>query len=141
MRDADAMRHAYVAPSLAHCASRLCADEALRSSLGFAPWVVRVATDGQIVGWGGLSVDPEQPGWGLEVSYDFARTAWGCGYATELVVLSLAHAFGPMAAPEVHAFAKPQNAASIRVLEKCGFSRLRFEPALERDHYLVTAQR
>jgi RimJ/RimL family protein N-acetyltransferase len=96
------------------------------------------AADNQVVGWGGLSVDPEEPEWGLEVSYAFAPAAWGRGYATELVRFSVAYAQGPLSAREVHAFARPENTASLRVLAKAGFSYLRFESTLERNHYIVT---
>jgi RimJ/RimL family protein N-acetyltransferase len=139
MSDAAAMQYTYIAPTLDHCSVRLGAYEAMRPRLGFAPWVARLSEDSEPIGWGGLSVDPEEPEWGLEVSYAFSPSAWGKGYATELVRISLAHAFGPLSAQEVHAFAKPENAASVRVLEKCGFSLLRYEPRLTRSHYLVQA--
>ena len=74
-----------------------------------------------------------------EVGYAFARAAWGLGYATELVQFSLTYAFGVLAALEVHAYAKPANTASHRVLGKCGFNLLRYEPSLERNHYLRSA--
>jgi [ribosomal protein S5]-alanine N-acetyltransferase len=137
MGDASAMQHTYIAPSLARCSERLVVYEFTRQTLGFAPWVVRCAQTGQIVGWGGLSVDPEDPAWGLEVSYAFSPAAWGRGYATELVRFSIGYAFRELKAPEVHAFAKPENQASIHVLNKSTFRFLRYEPSLERNHYLV----
>jgi RimJ/RimL family protein N-acetyltransferase len=141
MADASAMQHTYVATSYEHCLARLQAYEATRKTLGFAPWVVRAAQDGQVVGWGGLSIDPLEPEWGLEVIYAFAPRAWGLGYATELVQASLGFAFNNLGVPEVHAFAKQENAASARVLQKCGFSLLRYEPALERDHFVAASTR
>jgi ribosomal-protein-alanine N-acetyltransferase len=140
MSISSAMAHTYVAPSLEHCSSRLKAYEDMRSTLGFAPWVVRTQQEGSIVGWGGLSIDPEAPEWGLEVSYAFAPGSWGQGFGTELVQASLAHAFDILQAPEVHAFAKPQNVGSVRVLEKNGFALLRYEPLLKRNHYLVARE-
>lgn len=138
MSDASSMRHTYVAPSVEQCLARLSAYEAMRPTLGFAPWVVRPLESGQVIGWGGLSVDPEEPEWGLEVSYAFSPGVWGKGYATELVMYSLAHAFSVLNAPKVSAFAKPENQASIRVLHKSGFRLLRYEPSLQRNHYLAT---
>ena len=139
MSDAPQMRHTYVAPSFEHCLSRLSAFEAKRPTLGFAPWVVCTEEEDEVIGWGGLSVDPEEPEWGLEVSYAFAPGAWGRGYATELVQYSLGHAFEALLASEVHAFAKPENEASVRVLHKAGFKILRYEPSLQRNHYVATA--
>ena len=139
MSDPKAMQHTYVAPSLEHCAERLGGYERMRLKSGFAPWVVRRLETSEVLGWGGLNVDPEAPQWGLEVGYAFARAAWGLGYATELVQFSLTYAFGVLAALEVHAYAKPANTASHRVLGKCGFNLLRYEPSLERNHYLRSA--
>jgi RimJ/RimL family protein N-acetyltransferase len=139
MRDAQSMRHTYVAPSLEHCQDRLSAYEAQRATLGFAPWVVRLRATGELIGWGGLSLDPDEPEWGLEVSYALAPQAWGQGCATELVRFSVAHAFAVLSAQEVHAFAKPHNTASVRVLSKSGFALLRHEPRLQRDHFLIRA--
>lgn len=137
MGDAHAMRHTYVAPSLEHCRDRLRAYEAQRPTLGFAPWALRLRMTGDLIGWGGLSLDPDEPEWGLEVSYALAPRAWGQGYATELVQFSVAHAFAVLSAQEVHAFAQPHNTASVRVLSKSGFALLRHEPRLQRDHFLI----
>ena len=135
MSDAQAMQHTYIAATLEQCSDRLGAYEDMRSTLGFAPWVARVDEDTEPIGWGGLSIDPEEPEWGLEVSYAFSPSTWSKGYATELVQVSLAYAFGPLCAQEVNAFAKKENAASVRVLEKCDFRLLCYEPRLKRNHY------
>ena len=139
MSQTEAMRYTYVAPTLEHCAARLRAYEEMRRTHGFAPWVVFNSGDSEPIGWGGLSVDPEAPQWGLEVGYAFNPAHWGSGYATELVQCSVAHAFSVLAVREVRAFAMPENAGSVRVLEKCGFHLVRYEPSLQRNHYLVTA--
>ena len=137
MSNASAMEHTYVAPSLEECCARLNAYEAMRATLGFAPWVVSAVETGKAVGWGGLCVDPEEPEWGLEVIYALSPIVWGKGYATELVLFSLAYAFGPLSARQVHAFARSENGRSVRVLEKCGFNHLRYEPRLQRSHYVA----
>lgn len=140
MSNAEAMQYTYVASSIDQCARRLHTYEELRSRDGFAPWVVERTNTGRVVGWGGLSIDPEIPGWGLEVSYAFSPDCWGLGFASELVLFSVTHAFERLSAAEVHAFAMPQNAASIRVLEKCGFKMLRYEPSLSRNNYVISRQ-
>jgi len=68
---------------------------------------------------GRLYDDPFDRGWGLEIGYWFARSAWGQGYATDLVSASLAFA-RERCVPLVSAFARPANGASCRVLEKSG---------------------
>jgi len=71
---------------------------------------------------------------GLEVGYWFSPSAWGHGFASELVEASLvfAHGRGVM---QVSAFARPENAASCRVLEKAGFRKERFVESLARNLY------
>ena len=139
MSNAGAMRFTYVAPSLQDCEARLSAYESMRSTLGFAPWVVLSQQDSRVIGWGGLSVDPTEPQWGLEVSYVFGQSYWGNGFATELVEYSLAHAFTTLSAKEVNSFVMPENVASIKVLQKCGFQLLRYESRLKRNHYRMSA--
>lgn len=133
------MRFTWVAPSLDECAARLQAHEDSRARFGFAPWVAVDRSEGGVVGWGGLAVDPGDPGWGPEVVYFFDSAHWGRGLATELVQAAMRHAFEDLSLSQVSAFAMPDNLASIRVLQKCGFDFLRYEDALERNHYLISA--
>ena len=139
--DAAAMRFTYCAPSLEACSHRLWKYEAMRTSHGFAPWVVLDRSDAKLIGWGGLGVDPLDPDWGPEISYFFHPAYWGRGLATELVAHCIEHAFHTLALSEVSAFAMPENVASIRVLEKSGFTFLRYEPSLARNHYRISADR
>src|SRR5262245_11961570 len=133
LKDPDAMRYTYVAPSLQACSKRLAAWEQHGHALGFAPWVVRVGEPARIVGWGGLGVDPDDPAWGPEVIYAFHPDVWGKGYASELVRRSLRLAYSKLRLPHVDAFAHPENAPSIAVLRKCGFSQIGYEPSLHRN--------
>ena len=110
---------------------------ALESTLGFAPWTVILRTEARVIGWGGLSIDPFDPGWGVEVSYFFHPAYWGRGYATELLHATLQHGFDTLSLPAIGAFVRPANVASVRVLEKCGFTLLGYEPRLERNRYVV----
>ena len=133
----DAMRFTCFASTLEEFSRRLRAFEDSRARLGFAPWVVVDRSESRLIGWGGLNVDPLDPGWGNEVSYWFDPAYWGRGLATELVWRSLSHAFDTLSLSRVSAFAMPDNIASIRVLEKCGFAFLRYEPSLGRNRYEI----
>jgi len=135
--DRQHMKYTSWAESRDVCEKRLRLYANCRQSNGFAPWTVVLRETGQIVGWGGLKLDLIAPEWGIEVSYFIHQSCGGRGYATELVRASLKHGFEDRAQPKIGAFARPQNPASIRVLEKCGFKFLRYEPALERNHYEV----
>ncbi len=56
----------------------------------------------------------------LELGYRLRRAAWGRGLATEGSRTLLRHAFEVLDQPAVDACARPDNAASIRVMVHCG---------------------
>jgi ribosomal-protein-alanine N-acetyltransferase len=133
----DAMRYTFCATSRDESDQRLRAYAKLEEEIGFAPWTVLLRETSHIIGWGGLNVDPFDPGWGVEIAYFFDPEYWGKGYATELVLMSICYGFDHIGLPEIQAFAHPENMASIRVLEKCGFEYVCFEPRLGRNHYTI----
>jgi RimJ/RimL family protein N-acetyltransferase len=133
--DKSVMRFTQAHPSLDHTHHYLQAHEANREKTGHAPWVVLEKSRNKIIGFGGLYEDPFEPGWGLEVGYYFAPSAWGKGYATELVRFCLALLRQSRALCEVKAFAHPENAASRSVLLKAGFTEERFIPSMNRHLY------
>lgn len=75
-----------------------------------------------IVGSGGYKNPPTDPD-GIEVGYGIAARHQGRGYASLALRLLLADAWALTAAPLVFATVRPDNPASLRVLEKCGFAR------------------
>jgi ribosomal-protein-alanine N-acetyltransferase len=130
--DAEAMRHTHHDATLRACRRRVLVHEWFRRRNGYAPWTIVVKQDCRIIGWGGLYNDPFDPGWGVEVGYYFHPSAWGRGYGSELVNACMDVADRVLALPEVRAFARPENTASRRVLEKAGFAVVEFIPAMER---------
>lgn len=67
----------------------------------------------------------------VETGWQLAREHWGQGYATEAARAALARGFGPLALPEVVAFAVPGNGAFRQVTERIG---MRHDPADDFDH-------
>jgi len=132
--DQEAMRHTLSFPTLRDCRRHIAGHLWERRRNGYAPWTIITRANDAIVGWGGLYEDPFDRGWGVEVGYWFARSAWGKGYATEVVRASLDHA-RRCGLADVSAFARPGNIASCRVLEKAGFRKERFVPSLDRNLY------
>ena len=103
-------------------AGRDVAEKALTSvidhwrRLGFGRWAAEDKETRQFVGFGGLRSLFGMP----EVVYHFAPAHWGKGLATELARASLRYGFEEHRFEKIVAIAKPENAASIRVMEKVG---------------------
>jgi RimJ/RimL family protein N-acetyltransferase len=132
--DRQAMQYTTHFPTLRECRRHIAGYLWERRRNGHAPWTIATRANAEIIGWGGLYEDPFDRGWGIEVGYWFARSAWGRGYASELVRASLDHA-RRCGLGEVSAFARPENLASCRVLEKAGFRKERFVQSLQRTLY------
>ena len=129
------MRFTHAQPDLDACRRHVTVHEQQRQRVGCAPWTIIEKAGGKIIGWGGLYDDPFEPGWGIEVAYLFAPSAWGRGYATELVTRCVEIAGDELRIPRLIAFAHPGNAASRRVLHKSGFLIEHFVPEMRRLLY------
>ena len=66
----------------------------------------------------------------VETGYAFYEPYWGRGYATEVTQTCLSIGFAQLNCPSIIAVTTPANAASQRVLNKCG---LRHERDFVRD--------
>ena len=73
--------------------------------------------DGSYIGYVQLSPVPE--GW--EIGYHIAKEHTGRGYASEAVQAFLPYIMDKLRLKEVHGVCHRDNAASRRVMEKCGF--------------------
>lgn len=86
---------------------------------GYSLWGMERKSDGRVIGQCGL--------WHLEgtdeidLAYTLAEDIWGQGYATEASEAWLKLAFEGMKLDRVVAVSKPENPASLRILEKLGF--------------------
>jgi [ribosomal protein S5]-alanine N-acetyltransferase len=85
---------------------------------GYGHWVVTTRGDARIVGWTGLEYIAELQQ--TELAYLLSRSVWGRGYATEAGRAAARFAFDAAGVQELIGLVHPGNAASIRVLEKCG---------------------
>jgi len=89
-------------------------------------------TDGQLVGTCTLArIDPVNHR--AELGFALGRAFWGRGYMAAALPTLLEFAFGRLGLQRICADADPQNAPSIRVLERLGFVR----EGLLRQHYFV----
>jgi [ribosomal protein S5]-alanine N-acetyltransferase len=90
---------------------------------GFGQWAFRL-TGGEFVGACGLFQGRVPDSDGLEVGYMVRPMYWGRGFATEMTVAVVRYAFDELGVAEVSAMLQPDNAASMRVLEKSGLRRM-----------------
>ena len=91
---------------------------------GFGAFALELSSDNELIGWAGVQkmIDSER----YEIIYALKASHWGRGLATEAGRALLDAAFALQYLPEIFALVFPQNIASIRVLEKLGFSFLTY---------------
>ena len=78
-----------------------------------------VELDGRVIGKAGFYIMPE-------VGYILHPDCWGQGLASEAVGAAIDHVFLTCGVPALTADVDPENAASIRLLERQGFVRTGF---------------
>ena len=84
------------------------------------PFVHPMLADRQYVGY--VQLVPIEDGW--EIGYHTVKAYAGLGYATEAVRAFLPVMMAKLQLTQVAGICDAQNAASLRVLEKCGFRRV-----------------
>jgi RimJ/RimL family protein N-acetyltransferase len=120
----------------------LCAP-GLWTLIGYGYWAIVSRDDGRYLGQLGFSdfkrdMTPAIEGL-PEIGWIFAPAAQGQGYATEAARAALTWADEVLKAPEIVAIIDADNAASIRVAEKCGFNEN--EPAIYRGEPIILFRR
>lgn len=122
---------------------RLLCAPGLWTLLGFGYWAVVARDDGRYLGQLGFAdfkreMTPSIEGL-PEIGWIFTPGAQGQGYATEAALAAIAWADAVLKAPEMVAIIDVDNAASIRVAEKCGFNEN--EPAIYRGEPILLFRR
>lgn len=85
---------------------------------GAGLWAVEHQETRAFVGLAGF-FEPE--GWpGFELCGKLARRFWGCGYASEAARAALDHAFAVWKKDRVISLVRPENRASVRLVERIG---------------------
>ena len=85
-------------------------------------FVVIEKVTGEKVGWCGLKWHENEKV--VDLGYRFFRKDWGRGIASETSRVCLNYGFKELGLTKIVAHAMIENVASIRVLEKLGFSRI-----------------
>lgn len=132
MADADALaRHANnagVASQLRdrfpHPYSKVNALTFLRAAVARAEASnLAIEVDGEAAGAIGYVIGTDVERYSAEIGYWLGEAVWGRGIATEALELATAHAFGSVNLLRLFALPFADNAGSIRVLEKAGYTR------------------
>jgi ribosomal-protein-alanine N-acetyltransferase len=89
-------------------------------------WVIRETPSQQLVGTLQATAFAQGVLW---IGYKLVRAAWGRGIATAAVQWLLQELAPHYPGKSVLAAADSRNLASVRVLQKCGFTHVRTEPA------------
>ena len=137
--DAATLRQLYADPEVMEMIGGVRSSEASDAWLtrnladwdreGFGQWMLRTAMGP--IGRGGLRrIDPCVGEDLVEVGYVLARESWGHGYATEATLVFVELARSHFGFDQLGAITLEDNASSVRVLEKCGFT---FERSVDHD--------
>ena len=104
-----------------------CLISAYSTRTGPFVYAVLSKEDGRCIGY--VQMIPLEEGqW--EVGYHIGKKYTGCGFATEALRAFLPVMKQNCAAGEVYGICLKENGASIRVLEKCGFTELYSGPGI-----------
>jgi len=118
LADADVMRYVGKGLPITREESEIALQSIVRhwNEHGFGRWVIVDKETNAFAGYGGLRSMMGTP----EVVYHLAKPYWGLGLATEIARASLRFGFDEHQFDRIIAIAKPENTASIRVMEKVG---------------------
>lgn len=87
---------------------------------GYSWWALIASDSGELVGAACLQHLDRDPAKPREIGWRLASEAWGKGYASEAARAIVEFAFEVVGADELYAVADPDNAASIKVMERLG---------------------
>ncbi|MFK4070720.1 GNAT family N-acetyltransferase [Streptomyces sp. NPDC029674] len=89
----------------------------------FSVWAVRY--EGRYAGHAEIKPSPEAWLDGHEIVYGLTRESWGLGLGTELARLLTSYGHETLGLSEVHATVDSENAPSLALLERLGYTRTR----------------
>jgi RimJ/RimL family protein N-acetyltransferase len=99
---------------------------------GYGRWASVHKDTQQVIGFCGLKYLPDLDE--VDIGYRFLPSHWGVGLATEASSACLEFGFRVLGLTRIVAFVIPENAASLRVLEKSG---MKFESEVDYDGILA----
>lgn len=102
-------------------------------------WAVDEKSTGRNIGM--FAIIPVDDTDKLQLGYSLLKDSWGKGYSTELTKRGIIWFFDNHSKEEVYAITEEANAASQKVLEKCGFKLIESYTMNEKQilEYILTA--
>ena len=102
--------------------------DAARAFLGLianqpSPTVWAIEVDGEAAGGIGIELHTDVERVSAEIGYWLGESVWGRGIATEVLTAVTAEAFKRLEITRLYALTFADHAASVRVLEKAGYTR------------------
>jgi RimJ/RimL family protein N-acetyltransferase len=91
-------------------------------------WAAESGSTGEFLGWFHFRPGPDADVTNIDLGYRLRRSAWNKGYATEGSRALITMGFTDLGVQRVFAHTLAVNAASRRVLEKCGLRLVRAIP-------------
>jgi RimJ/RimL family protein N-acetyltransferase len=85
-------------------------------------WAAESSVSGEFLGWFHFRPGPDSDITNIDLGYRLRRPAWNRGYATEGSRALISRGFTELGVERVFAHTMTLNAASRRVLEKCGLT-------------------
>lgn len=95
---------------------------------GLGTWAAESVSSGEFLGWFHFRAGPGDDITNADLGYRLHRSTWNKGYATEGSRALIRKGFTDLGVTRVFAHAMTANAASRRVLEKCGLVLVRTTP-------------
>ena len=95
---------------------------------GLGTWAAESAGNGEFLGWFHFRPGPGGDITNIDLGYRLRRSAWNRGYATEGSTALINRGFTSLGVQRVFAHTMTVNAASRRVMEKCGLTFVRTTP-------------
>jgi RimJ/RimL family protein N-acetyltransferase len=91
-------------------------------------WAAQSSGTGEFLGWFHFRPGPDADPTNIDLGYRLRRSAWNKGYATEGSRALIRMGFTELSVERVFAHTMADNAASRRVMEKCGLTLVHTVP-------------
>ncbi|MFL1677299.1 GNAT family N-acetyltransferase [Paenibacillus dendritiformis] len=140
--DPETMASYYPAPfSYQQTQAWIQRNQARYANDGYGLWAVCLKDTGQVIGDCGLinqNVDDKTE---VEIGYHLNKAYWSKGYASEAAAACKEYGFNRLRLNRLISIIAPQNAASIRVAERIGFSKEKEAFIFGKSHYIFSGSR